>query len=101
MRGAERERSETMDLVKVEENAVTVTLSWVDLSLLGYMCRQGRSADFLGAVPDWDITAGYVDALGAFFDAAGLASWAHTTTREDATVESWRTVVELAPEDQM
>ena len=89
-----------MELLKIEENRVTVVLDWPDLSMLAYLCRTVQASDGVPNAADWNLAHGWIGALAAFADAAGLASWAHTTSREDATLASWRTVAPLEADDR-
>ncbi len=88
-----------MELVKVEENALTVELSWSDCSLLAHLCRRALEADALGNVPAYAMTDGYARALIALFDAGGMASWAYTVRRENFTIERFRQVAPVTTPD--
>ena len=81
-----------MELVKIAENALTVELSWSDCSLLAHLCREALLHDALGEAVQFGLADGYARTLIALFEAGGMATWAHTTTREEYTIEQYRQV---------
>ncbi len=48
--------------------------------------------DALHDADNWSLTYGYARTAAALLEAAGLASWAYTTERENFTLEEFRTV---------
>ncbi len=88
-----------MELIKVEENALTLELSWADCTLLAHLCRRALEADALGSVPVYAMTDGYARALVALFEVSGMASWAYTVRRDRFTIEHFRQVAPVTTQD--
>ncbi len=65
-----------MQLLSIRENEVRVQLEWGDALLLAHLCRRAQANDALGDAPNWPAVNGHAEALAAFFEAAGLASYA-------------------------
>ncbi|MBW3656655.1 MAG: hypothetical protein KY444_11180 [Gemmatimonadetes bacterium] len=88
-----------MELVKVAENALTVELAWSDCSLLAHLCREALMHDALGDTAPFGMLDGYARTLIALFEAGGMATRAHTTTREEYTLEHFRQVEPVTKAD--
>ena len=82
-----------MKLIDIKENAITVELDWGDVALLSYVCREAMAHDAIGDAHDFSMTWGYVETLVSFFEAAGMASWADTVSKDEYTIERFRLVV--------
>jgi hypothetical protein len=79
-----------MDLIKVEENAVTVELSWTDCALLAHIIREARYHDALPTAPDFGLVDAYARSVEGLLEGAGLASYADFGPKEDYTLEHFR-----------
>ncbi len=89
-----------MKLVSIRENAVTVELDWQDCTLLAHLVREALSFDALGDADNQSMTYGYAQTVAALLEAGGLASWAHTTSEEEYTLEHFRTVAPVTRGDR-
>ncbi len=87
-----------MKLVDIRENAIAVELDWQDCTLLAYLLREALSYDALHGADNWSLTHGYARTTAALLEAAGLASWAYTTARENFTLDEFRTVAPVTKE---
>ncbi len=89
-----------MELVNIAENALTVKLDWSDCNMLAHLIREALSHDALHDAVAWSMTDGYARTIVALLEAGGMATWAHTTTEEDFTLENFRTVAPVTVEDR-
>jgi hypothetical protein len=79
-----------MDLLKVEENAVTVELSWTDCALLAAIIREARYHDALPKTPDYGMIDAYTRSVEGLLEGAGLASYADFGPKAGYTLEHFR-----------
>ncbi len=84
-----------MELIKVEENALTVELSWSDCNLLAHLCRHALRYDALGDAPSFPLADGYARSLVALLEVGGMASWAESRLGDGFTIEHFRGVTPL------
>ncbi|MDP9375313.1 MAG: hypothetical protein M3Q65_23265 [Chloroflexota bacterium] len=89
-----------MDLVNIRENALTVELDWADCTLLAHLIKRALESDALHDAAAWSMADGYARTVLALLEAGGMATWAHTTTEEDFTLEHFRTVAPVTVEDR-
>ena len=89
-----------MDLIKVAENALTVELSWGDCTFLSHLIREALGRDALPDGADFALADGYARTLAALLEAGGMATWAYTVEQQDFTIEEFRTVAPVTPEDR-
>ncbi len=89
-----------MKLVSIRENALTVELDWQDCTLLAYLIRKALSYDALHDADNWPLAHGYAQTVAALLEAGGLASWAHTTSEEEYTLEQFRTVAPVTKQNR-
>ncbi len=88
-----------MHLVSIRENALTVELDWADCTLLAHLIKRALESDALHGAAAWSMTDGYARTLAAFLEAGGMATWAHTTTEDEYTLEHFRTVAPVVREE--
>ena len=88
-----------MRLVGIRENEVTVELDWADVKYLTFMIRHAISHDVGSRSHEPTMLVTYAETAEAFLEAAGMASWAHTTDEEAYTLERFHQVVQLTPEE--
>ncbi len=88
-----------MDLVNIRENALTVDLDWADCTLLAHLIRHALNRDALHDAADWNMAHGYARTVLALLEAGGMATWAHTTTEDEYTLEHFRTVAPVVREE--
>jgi hypothetical protein len=91
-----------VQLLSIRENEVQVELEWGDALLLAHLCRRAQANDALGDAPNWPAVNGHAEALAAFFEAAGLASYAtfalgqpEPAEAEEYSLEAFRTLYPL------
>ena len=89
-----------MQLVDIRENAVTVELDWQDCTLLAYLIREALSFDALHDADNQSMTFAYAETVAALLEAGGLASWAHTVTEDEYTLEQFRTVAPVTKDNR-
>ncbi len=89
-----------MDLVNIRENALTVDLDWADCLLLAHLIREALRHDALHDADNWTQTHGYARTVLALLEAGGMATWAHTTTEDEYSLEHFRTVAPVTREDR-
>ncbi len=88
-----------MELVNIRENALTVRLDWSDCTMLAHLCRRALEHDALHDARAYSLADGYARTLIALFEAGGMATWAHTTTEDEYTLEHFRTVAPVVREE--
>ena len=89
-----------MRLVGIRENEVTVELDWADVKYLTFMIRHAISHDACSHSHEPTMLVTYAETAEAFLEAAGMASWAHTTDEEAFTLERFHQVVPLTPQER-
>ena len=67
--------------------------------MLSYIIRHAIRNDVAGTASDTNFMMAYADTAVAFLDAAGMASWAHTVSEEDYTLDRFALVVPITEEE--
>ncbi|MDP9373651.1 MAG: hypothetical protein M3Q65_14600 [Chloroflexota bacterium] len=89
-----------MELVNIRENALTVDLDWADCTLLAHLIKRALENDALHDADNWTQTHGYARTIVALLEAGGMATWAHTTSEEEYTLEDFRAVAPVTAKER-
>ena len=93
------EERDTMQLVEVQENAVTVELDWADVRYLAFIIRHAIRHDVGSTTHEPTMVVTYAETAEAFLLAGGMAGWAQTVREEKYDLERFLEVVPITREE--